>query len=190
MGLLSKWLHKTRTHVVASYVDGAVLDLGCGEDATILKIVSGKIEKFYGIDIEQSIITQLNERHPKAKFFVRNLDEDNFNLDIKFDRILLVAVIEHLFNQKHLFKEILKYLKPSGKIIITSPTYFGNDIIHRWGSSIGLFSNDSNDDHIVIYNKQRFKILAKEFNLKIEKYEKFELGCNQLVILTKAYSAY
>jgi len=184
MNILSKWLHKKRTKLVSSYTYGDILDLGCGP-APNLKILGNNIKSYYGIEFNPTTVEKLNKKYPKAKFFQKDLDEDSLNLDINFDCILLIAVIEHIFNQKHLFKEILKYLKPKGKIIITTPTVFGNDIIHRLGTSIGLFSVGARDDHIVIYNKKRFKILADEFGLKIEKYKKFELGCNQLVILSR-----
>ncbi len=184
MGLLSKWLHNIRTKLVSPYVRGDVLDIGCGP-ATNLKISKNKINTYVGIEYDSELVKKLNNKHAGSKFFQKDLDVDTFDFNEKFDRILLIAVIEHIFNQKHLLKECLKYLKPDGKIIITTPTPFGNDVVHRLGASFGLFSKDASDDHIVIYNKKRFEILANEFNLKIEKYKKFELGCNQLVILTR-----
>ena len=99
MGLLSKWLHKIRTNLVSPYVVGDVLDIGCGP-ATNLKISAKKIKKYYGIESDQSIVKQLNIKYPKAKFFQKDLDEDSFDLHMKFDRILLIAVIEHIFNQR------------------------------------------------------------------------------------------
>jgi SAM-dependent methyltransferase len=186
MGLLSSWLHKIRTNRVIHYVSGNVLDLGCGP-ATIYASFAYKISNYYGFEYDKFLVEQLRKKYSPAKFFQKNLDEDNFDLDIKFDYILLIAVIEHIFNQKHLFNEILKYLKPEGKIIITTPTVFGNDIVHKLGSSIGLFNKEvGQDDHIIIFNKKRFKVLANEFNLKIDRYSKFELGCNQLVIMSRS----
>ncbi len=69
------------------------------------------------------------------------------------------------------------------RLLVTTPTPFGNDIVHRLGAAIGLFAKAAADDHIVIYNRQRFEILAKEFDLKLERYESFGFGCNQLAIL-------
>ena len=56
--------------------------------------------------------------------------------------------------------------------------------MHRTGARLGLFSKVAADDHIVIYNKKRFQILASDFGLSIERYERFQFGCNQLVILS------
>lgn len=183
-GLLSSWLHKMRTNRVVSFIKGDVLDLACGP-ATGLGLAGDRINKYYGVEYDLKTVELLRVRYPEAKFFQKDLDEDFLDFDIKFDVILLIAVIEHIFNQKHLFKEIIKSLKPGGKIVMTTPTPFGNDIIHRFGGKLGLFSKVATDDHIVIFNKKRLQIVAKEFGLKIEKYQRFQLGCNQLVVLTK-----
>ncbi|RMD58309.1 class I SAM-dependent methyltransferase [Candidatus Woesearchaeota archaeon] len=182
MGILSNWLRKKRTRITFPYVEGSVLDIGCGP-ASILEACKDKIDSYVGFEYDESLVKQLNSKFPYARFFQKDLEEDKFELDCKFDRILLVAVIEHIFNQKRLIEECLSYLKPEGKIVITTPTVFGNDVVHRLGSTLGLFKKDT--EHIVIYNKNRFRILACKFNLRIEEYRKFELGCNQLVVLSR-----
>jgi hypothetical protein len=54
-----------------------------------------------------------------------------------------------------------------------------------WGGYLGLFSKSAIDDHIVIYNHHRFKILAHEVNLRLKSHTYFQMGCNQLAILQK-----
>ncbi|MCF7859628.1 MAG: class I SAM-dependent methyltransferase [Candidatus Cloacimonetes bacterium] len=167
---------------VSAYIKGDVLDLGCGT-AEILDYIN--IDNYTGLDYSPEMVKKLKKKLPQHKFFTRNLDEDTYCLKTKYDTITMIAVIEHLFNQRHLFKEIIKHLKPNGRIVLTTPTPFGNDIIHRLGANMGLFSKHASDDHIVIYNKQRFKNVAREFNLKLIVYKKFQLGCNQLVVFKK-----
>ena len=183
MALFSNYMTRIRLNKALPYVKGSVLDLGCG-DARVLEYLANKIELYYGIEHTQQWIDKLKKRYPKNNFLCLDLDEDGLDIDTKFDTVLLLAIIEHIYNQKHLAKEILKKLKPDGKIIITTPTPFG-DWIHRMGSKFGLFAKSADDHHPVIYNKHRFGVLAKHFNLKIEKYKLFEFGCNQLVILTR-----
>ena len=103
----------------------------------------------------------------------------------KFDCVLMIAVIEHLFNQKFVMEGIAQVLKPGGIILITTPTPFGNDVVHRIGAALGLFAKIAVDDHIVIYNRHRFKILAKEIGLKLKLHKYFQFFCNQLAILEK-----
>lgn len=183
--IFTKLIRDIRTDLVAPYVEGDVLDLGCGQ-ASYLEICGNKINRYYGIEMNKDRVKILKDKYPDQKFFYKNLDEDKLDFDVNFDTIILVAVIEHLFNQKHVMQEIIKNMKKDSKLIITTPTPFGNDIVHVLGGMIGLFSKEAVADHIVIYNKLRFKMLAKEFNLKIEKYKKFEFGCNQLVIMSKS----
>lgn len=76
-------------------------------------------------------------------------------------------------------------LKPSGKLIVTTPTPFGNDVVHAIGGSLGLFAKSAVTDHVVIYNRRRFKILENEFNLKLTKYKQFQFFCNQLAVFEK-----
>ena len=83
----------------------------------------------------------------------------------------MLALIEHLFNQKHVIDEVKMALKPDGLLLITTPTPFGNDIIHSIGAKVGLFAKSACYDHIVIYNEKRFKILANEVEMKLVHYE-------------------
>ena len=51
-------------------------------------------------------------------------------------------------------------------------------------SYYGLFDITGGlNDHIVIYNKKRFYLMARDMNLEVEVYRTFQLGCNQLVVL-------
>jgi hypothetical protein len=85
----------------------------------------------------------------------------------------MIAVIEHIWNQKFLFEQIIEPLNPGGKIVITTPTPFGNDIIHHIEAALGVFAKAAVEDHIDIYNKQRFNNLAREFELRLESYKRF-----------------
>jgi hypothetical protein len=81
--------------------------------------------------------------------------------------------------------EIAQVLRPGGIVVITTPTPLGNDVVHRLGATLGLFSKIAVDDHIVIYNRHRFKILANEIGFKLKFYRYFQFYCNQLAILEK-----
>lgn len=72
---------------------------------------------------------------------------------------MMVAVIEHIWNQKFLLDQVVNILNPSGRLIITTPSPFGNDVVHAIGANLGLFAKSAVADHIVIYNRRRFKNL-------------------------------
>ncbi len=58
----------------------------------------------------------------------------------------MIAVIEHLFNQKFVMDEVSNVLKPGGKVVVTTPTPFGNDVVHRVGATLGLFAKTAMND--------------------------------------------
>lgn len=184
MALLSKFIAKQRYTKIAPYIKGDVLDLGCG-NAQVLGSYGLKISSYCGIERSAQQIEKLKQKYPGASFFQRDLDCDRFEINRKFDCVLMIALIEHLFNQKIIMDEIVQVLRPGGIVIITTPTPFGNDVVHRLGSAIGLFAKSAVDDHIVIYNRHRFKILANEIGLKLKHHKYFQVYCNQMAILEK-----
>lgn len=184
LSILSKWLESKRINLTKPYIKGDVLDVGCGP-ATNYRSLKNKIGAYYGIEYDKKHVEKLKKMYPKAKFFSKDLDKDNLDLKKKFDTVVSLAVIEHIYNQKHFIEQLIKNLKPKGRLVLTTPTPFGNDIVHRFGAWIGLFSKVQGDDHIVLYNKKRFQLVAKDFNLRLVKYKSFQLGCNQMVIFQK-----
>jgi SAM-dependent methyltransferase len=184
MPLLSKYIADQRYKKIAPYIERDVLDLGCGH-ARVLERFGSKISSYCGIERSAELIGKLKQKYPTASFFQRDLDRERLRIDRKFDRVLMIALIEHLFNQRFVMDEIAQVLKPGGLILITTPTPFGNDIVHRLGAAIGLLYKSAVDDHIVIYNRHRFTILANEIGVKLKHHQYFQLHCNQIAVLEK-----
>lgn len=183
MALLTNYLIRARMGRIEPYVRGEVLDLGCG-GAEVLECFGSRITSYCGIEHSPEAVERLRRAHPSATFVARNLDEDELDLGRKFDVVLMVALIEHLFNQKHVMDQVAGVLKPGGTVVITTPTPFGNDVVHRLGAACGLFAKAAVDDHIVIYNRLRMRLLAKETGLRLTSYHTFQLGCNQFATLS------
>jgi SAM-dependent methyltransferase len=184
MGLFSRFIADQRHQIVAPYIEGDVLDLGCG-NALILENYRTRITSYYGVERSVSRVEKLRKSFPDACFVQRDLDRDLLGINKEFDCVLMIALIEHLFNQRFVMEEVLQVLKPGGKVIITAPTPLGNDLVHRVGAALGLFAKSAVDDHIVLYNHHRFKILANEIGFVLSHHKYFQLCCNQLAILEK-----
>jgi SAM-dependent methyltransferase len=184
MAFLSKRLAKWRHQQISPFIEGDILDIGCG-NALLLRENKSRINHYCGIEQHQSHVEKLGEEFVNCDFLKKDLDNEPLGIDQSFDVILLIAVIEHLWNQRFIFKQLVPLLKEKGKIIITTPTPFGNDIVHPLGAEMGLFSHAAMNNHIVIYNKRRFKILASEFGLKLVKYKRFQFFSNQLAVLSR-----
>jgi 2-polyprenyl-3-methyl-5-hydroxy-6-metoxy-1,4-benzoquinol methylase len=130
-------------------------------------------------------VERLQAEHPQEQFFQRDLDQDRLDLGRKFDRIFMLALIEHLFNQKFVMDHVADALKPGGCVVLTTPTPLGNDLVHRTGARLGLFARDAVDDHIVLYDRHRFRLLAREVGLELREHRYFQLFCNQIAVLEK-----
>jgi len=187
-GLLSNYLSEQRSKKVISYLKGDLLDIGCG-DANNYRLIEQyqlPVLSYTGIEFDPERVVQLGKRYPGATFYQADLDSEPLPVSGKYDTILLLAVVEHIFNLKFLFSQLAMLLSEQGQIVITTPTPFGNDIVHRFGTKLGLFDREGGqDDHIVIFNRKRLEILAGEVDLVLHEYKRFQFGCNQIAVLKK-----
>ena len=184
MPVLSRFIQRERLERASELVNGDVLEFGCGE-AKILEYAGQRINRYVGIDRSPRILDEAKQRYPDHTFMELDVEKDTPPFDAEFDVVLMLAFVEHIFNQRHLFEICCKSLRSSGRLIVTTPTPFGNDMVHRLGAMLGLFAKSAMDDHIVIYNRKRFDIAAAEFGLELELYRRFQFACNQLVVMTK-----
>ena len=184
MTLVSGYLSKTRNTRIIPYVRGDLLDIGCGR-GELLKRVLNQIGRYTGVDIDAGRIEAARREHPGAEFHVIDIDKKPLMFSNEFDTIVLVAVIEHIFNLGMLGQGLERALRPGGRVILTTPTPLGNDVVHRLGARVGLFSKVAADDHIAIFNRKRFEIFSSECGLTLAEHHLFQFGCNQLAVLEK-----
>jgi len=181
MKKFEEYLNRRRLEITKPYIKGSVLDIGCGPATTYTSL---KIENYSGIERNLDSVKKLKEKFPLAKFYVKDIEKERLNFNKKFDTIVLLAVIEHIGNTKILYKEIKKSLKMKGKLVMTTPTPFGN-FIHTILSFIGLTSKHAAKEHVNICSRMKFIGIAKKYGFKIIKYKQFELWCNSLIVLEK-----
>jgi SAM-dependent methyltransferase len=184
LGLLTERIKGQRLAMALAFVSGDVLELGCGP-ALLLARAGGQITSYTGVERFRGDVERLRAQYPQAEFLAADLDEDRPAFPRAYDTVLMLALIEHLYNQKRVLELATSALKPGGRLVITTPTPFGNDVVHQWGARLGLFSREAADDHIVIYNRRRFELVARDFGLELAHYRRFQCGCNQLAVLRR-----
>jgi SAM-dependent methyltransferase len=113
------------------------LDLGCGCLRGTIKLVDYLKEgNFYGLDVSESLINLAGERAPKANLKVNtDFQIDKYFPDTKFDYILSVSVLTHLFPEdvETLFKNVAKVLRGTYYFTIYPADYnYGNIGIHYY----------------------------------------------------------
>ena len=182
VGLLTRFLSQQRFRQVRPYLQGSVLDIGCGY-ANLLEHIS-PVQVYVGIESVSQIYQWLLKNHPDREFHLVDIDSQDLDLGRKFDTIVMLAVVEHLTQPKKALCQIAAHLNPGGTLLITTPSPLG-DRIHHLGARFKLFSQRAAEDHEIIFTRSALQTLLNDCGLQIEKYQKFLLGGNQFFVVQR-----
>lgn len=172
-GLLSPFLQRIRINAIKPYLQGYVLDYGCG-NGSVANYIS---PNFYrGYDVDAASLEVAKSRFPDH-FFSNELPTK-----IKFDCLLLSAVIEHIDDPKGLLLNTQPLLNPKGRIIVTTP-HPSYQWIHELGSKLKVFSLEAASEHKTLLDEQSFYEIITGLPFQICIYQRFLFGANQLLIL-------
>lgn len=97
-----------------------ILELGCGI-GRFTSMLSGRFKKVVAIDCSEENIAIARRGIPKENvcFFVSKAE--NFQIDKKFDTILLIMLLEHVNNPIQILENARSLLNSNGRIIIEVP---------------------------------------------------------------------
>lgn len=110
-----------------------LLDFGCG-DGSFLASLTGKVNKRYGIDIDDRIIAHARNQFSEINFQVLRSEKRMPYKDNFFDVVTLHHVLEHVNSETQVVKEIYRVLKPGGLFFLASP-YRG---LFTWADTANL----------------------------------------------------
>lgn len=170
--------------MVAPFITGDVLEIGCNDAATLRRDNPG-LGRYVGTDIDDAALARARAAFPDREFVHNNIESEPLGFVDAFDHVLLVALIEHILNQRHLLQECHRALRPGGRLVLTTPTPWGNDVVHRLGGRVGLFHRSVEDHHVVVYDRRRLQAAAAMVGFELERHRYFQFGCNQLALLRK-----
>lgn len=118
-----------------------ILEIGCGTGGVLIEISSiGPAFSATGFDIDQKAIGLAN-RHLEllssgrdVKFIIG--DALAWDTEDTFDVILLIDILEHLYDTTHVMETVSRRLKPGGTLLVSVPTpiysrIFGQQF-HEW----------------------------------------------------------
>lgn len=102
-----------------------------------------------------------------------------------FDTIVCLAVIEHMtvLEVYEIFYKFKNILNQGGRIILTTPTRIAKPMLELM-ALLGIIDKINLSEHKHYWNKKEIYTLAEKSGLIIKKYKKFQLGFNQLAILS------
>jgi 2-polyprenyl-3-methyl-5-hydroxy-6-metoxy-1,4-benzoquinol methylase len=173
-GLLSSWLRKQRIKIATPYIEGKVLDYGCG-----VGILSEEClpQNYFGVDIDRESLSIARQKYP-AYLFATEIPEK-----VQFDTIILLAVIEHIKAPERFLAGMKDNLNKKGRIILTTP-HPRTDKIYYIGSRLGVFSSQADEEHEKLIDYEMMHIISSNAGFEISIYRRFLLGANQLFVLS------
>ena len=176
---LDELLEYLRFTKVEPYIpNGAtLLDVGTG-DGNFLHYLNGRIGTAVGIDPHLTQSTKIDNYHLIPGYFPYD-----FNENITFDVITLLAAIEHIPMDvvPRVVDACWKYLKPGGLVILTVPHPRIDGFLYLL-KKLRILKGFSMHEHYGFDPKCLPKLFSR---WTFVKRERWELGCNYLFIFEK-----
>lgn len=139
--------------VVERYDRATVLDIGCGYHAELLRALEPRIARGVGIDARVSPELAGN---PKLAFFEQTIEQAMPELaKEKFDVILMVSVLEHLWEPQEVLTSLRGLLTAGGSLVVNVPNWLGKTFLEVSAFKLGMSPADSIDDHKTYYWKEQ-----------------------------------
>lgn len=166
----------------------SILDIGCGNGSVAYELLSKGFD-VYGIDASLNGITWAKTKCPE-RFFLSDVTDKNLPdalLGKKFDTIISVEVIEHLYDPRSFVqfcKAILLNNQGGGNIILTTPYhgYLKNLIlalINKYDKHLDPLWDGG---HIKFWSKDTLTKLLEEAGFTVEEFQ----GAGRLPLLWKS----
>ncbi|MDO9375256.1 MAG: class I SAM-dependent methyltransferase [Ferruginibacter sp.] len=149
-----QWMKNTR----AQY-DDAILDIGTGNGSLLTRLHRIGYTNLTGIDpfISES----------KDYGAVKILKKDVFAVSDRYDVVMMHHSLEHMFEPKKVLAQLLKVLKPGGRLLIRIPV-MGN---YGWKKYVTYWCGIDAPRHIFVPTEKALKLMLEEAGFEIERFE-------------------
>ncbi len=146
------YLSKRRIlHHLPKQTDLSVLDLGCGYQATLLRALLPYSASGLGVDVRISSEARAVD---KLSFVESSIETALPDLeDGRFDVVLLISVLEHLWEPLPMLEHCRRVLRPGGVLFVNVPTWRGKFFLELSAFRLGLSPALEMDDHKMYYDK-------------------------------------
>jgi 2-polyprenyl-3-methyl-5-hydroxy-6-metoxy-1,4-benzoquinol methylase len=95
----------------------------------------------------------------------------------------MLAVVEHLRDPAAALARAREQLAPGGTVLVSTPHPRARRL-HSLGARLRLFSRDADDEHERFFDRRGLALLAQQAGLRMLSYRRFQLGLNQLAVLS------
>jgi SAM-dependent methyltransferase len=183
-GALSRLVKEFRLRQAVPELLGAasILDLGCGL-CEIVPRLDPAVE-YLGVERDVWMFDRARARFPGRRFLRADIEETSFDPGGTFERVLLLAVWEHLRDPAEFFGRAGRWLAPGGRMILTTPSPLAHRVIEG-GAAIGLLSSMATEEHERLWTAEEIEALGARTGWTPVRARRFLLGLNQLVVLAR-----
>jgi len=181
--LLEPFLRWLRLRKVISQIppDAEILDVGCGTKAAFLKTIAPRIKQGVGIDFKVPTTQSGNLKTTQMMLGgVLPFEDDSF------DVVTMLAVLEHIEQEKPILQEIHRVLRDNGKLVVTVPSVWSQPVLEFLSYKLKIISEAEIRDHKRYYDRQKLrKVLVNESNFKEFKHQYFQCWMNNFCTVIK-----
>jgi 2-polyprenyl-3-methyl-5-hydroxy-6-metoxy-1,4-benzoquinol methylase len=118
--------YQNQLSVYCALADGRgrleVLDVGCAQ-GTLALLLAERGHRVCAMDIRQQFLDYAAMRHEAGEINFICANAIDANLDIKFDLIFANQLVEHLVYPARLVGRLSSWLKPRGRLVVTTPNW-------------------------------------------------------------------
>lgn len=156
----STWVDRVRTKLVCSKIirqlpkeqSLRVLDIGCGYHATFLRALQHRLSEGVGID---SRVSDDSKNQSRLRFALGSVESELPRQPANsFDVVLLISVLEHLWDAEACLRDCHRVLKPEGVLLVHVPTWPAKRVLELFAFKWGLSPKCEMDDHKMYYSKR------------------------------------
>lgn len=149
------WLSRRPVErVVRRYPAPRVIDVGCGYHAKLLRELAagGRVGAGVGVDVRVSDAARAT---PGLTFQEAPIEAVLGSLPAAgFDVVLLVSVLEHLWDPQAVLAGCHRLLAPGGALVVNVPNWLGKRALEFSAFRLGLSPAAEMDDHKMYYAKR------------------------------------
>ena len=162
-----------------------ILDAGCGNGAFCKRLVQEGRWSVWGCDLSQKGIEIARRSCPEARFEQASVDEDLVDLfGRRFDAIVSLEVIEHLYDPRRFVRSVRGALAPRGLFVVTTPYhgYLKNLVLAATNKMDRHFTALWDGGHIKFWSRKTLTTLLGEQGFEVVEFA----GAGRLPYLWKS----
>ncbi len=160
-----------------------VLDAGCG-NGYFAKHLREQGYDVVGTDLEESGVANARKLCPQVRFEVASVYDDLAARFGKFDAVVALEVIEHLYDPRVFVGRVRECLRPGGRFILSTPYhgYLKNLAIALSGKFDAHMTPLWDGGHIKFWSRRTLTTLLEEKGFRVEAF----VGAGRLPYLWKS----